>query len=142
LIKSFRPESGRIVLFTGDGHEPGKNSLEKIPPAISSDPNMLNLLVKPDQDASPDALGHGFHRYANSKLALVMFTHALNRRLQRDAQFKNITTVVMNPGNLTDSRALRINTPQKLVILSKFVLRPLGPLFKLSKLDLLRLNIE
>jgi len=131
LIKSFRPEGGRIILFTSDGHEPGKNGLEKIPPAISADPTQLDLLVKPAEDASPDALGHGFHRYANSKLALVMFTHALNRRLQRDAQLKNITTVVMNPGNLADSRALLVNTPRKLIILSKFVLRPLRPLFSM-----------
>ncbi|KAF4616258.1 hypothetical protein G7Y89_g15148 [Cudoniella acicularis] len=133
LIKSFRPEGGRIVLFTSDGHEPGKNGLEKIPPAIYADPTQLDLLVKPAEDASLDALGHGFHRYANSKLALVMFTHALNRRLQRDAQLKDITTVVMNPGNLADSRALLVNTPRKLIILSKFVLRPLRPL--LSMMD-------
>ncbi|KAH6655957.1 hypothetical protein BKA67DRAFT_657854 [Truncatella angustata] len=131
LIKSFRPEGGRIVLFTSDGHEPGKNGLEKIPPAISADPTQLELLVKPAKDASPDALGHGFHRYANSKLALVMFTHALNRRLQQDAQLKDITVVVTNPGNLADSRALLVNTPLKLTILSKFVLRPLRPLLSL-----------
>ena len=133
LIKSFRPEGGRIVLFTSDGHEPGKNGLEKIPPAISADVTQLDLLVKPAEDASPDTLGHGFHRYANSKLALVMFTHALNRRLERDAQLKNITVVVMNPGNLADSRALLVNTPRKLIILSKFVLRPLRPLLSMSK---------
>jgi NAD(P)-dependent dehydrogenase (short-subunit alcohol dehydrogenase family) len=133
LIRSFRPEGGRIVLFTSDGHEPGKNNLEKIPPAISASPAELDLLANPAEDASSDALGHGMHRYANSKLALVMFTHALNRRLQQDTRLKGITAVVMNPGNLADSRALLTNTPRKLIFLSKYVLGPLLPLFRFSK---------
>ncbi|TVY81461.1 WW domain-containing oxidoreductase [Lachnellula suecica] len=133
LIKNFRPEGGRILLFTSDGHEAGKNALEKFPPAICSDPTQLELLVKPAEDASPDAFGHGFHRYANSKLALVMFTHALNRRLERDFKLKKITVVVMNPGNMAESRALLVNTPWKLIILTKLVLRPLRPL--LSYMD-------
>ena len=37
----------------------------------------------------------------------------------------NITAVAINPGNLNDSRALRINTPQMLVYLSWLVIRPL-----------------
>lgn len=142
LINSFRPEGGRIVLFTSDGHEPGKNGLEKIPPAISADPTQLDLLVRPAEDASADGLGHGFHRYANSKLALVMLTHALNRRLQRDERLKDITVVVMNPGNLSDSRALLVNTPRKLVILSKFVIRPLRPLFTMRKSFVVRCVIR
>lgn len=133
LLGSFRPEGGRIVLFTSDGHEPGKNGLEKIPPSIPTDPAKLELLVKPGKDdPSIDALGHGFHRYANAKLATVMFTHALNRRLESSEQLKNITVVVTNPGNLADSRALRVNTPGKLVFLSTFVIRPLRPLLSLS----------
>lgn len=133
LLGSFRPEGGRIVLFSSDGHEPGKNGLEKIPPFIPTDPAKLELIVKPPaDDPSVGALGHGFHRYANSKLATVMFTHALNRRLQRHAQLKNITVVVMNPGNLSDSRALRVNTPRKLVMVSMFLLRPMRPLLSLG----------
>ncbi|ETS76484.1 hypothetical protein PFICI_11871 [Pestalotiopsis fici W106-1] len=134
LLGSFQESGGRVVLYTSDGHEPGKNGLEKIPPSIPADAAALDLLVKPSpDDPSIDALGHGFHRYANAKLALVMFTHALNRRLQKDAQLANITVVVTNPGNLADSRALTVNTPRKLIILSKFVLRPLRPL--LSMMD-------
>lgn len=133
LISSFQSEGGRIILFTSDGHEPGKNALEKIPPAVSSDLTQLQLLVKPGEDATNDALGHGMYRYANSKLALVMFTHALNRRLQQNTGLKNITAIVMNPGNLADSRALLVNTPYKLVFLRNFVLRPFLPLLRMSK---------
>lgn len=137
LLGSFRPEGGRIVLFTSDGHEPGKNALERIPPCIPTDSAKLELLVKPGNDnPSIDALGHGFHRYANAKLATVMFTHALNRRLKSSEKLKNITVVVTNPGNLADSRALRVNTPRKLVFLSTFVIRPLQPLLSLSMLCL------
>lgn len=129
LIASFRPEGGRIVLFSSDAHESGKNGLEKIPPLIPTDQAKLEQLVKPPQDdPAVDALGHGFHRYGNAKLATVMFTHALNRRLQQDDRLKNITVVVMNPGNLSDSRALRVNTPRKLIMISTLVLRPFRPL--------------
>jgi len=134
LITSFLPQGGRIVQFSSDGHESGKNPLEKFPPKIPSDPNQLDLLVKPAPDATNDVTGHGFHRYANSKLATVMFTHALNRRLQRDSQLKHITAIVMNPGNLFDSRALVVNTPLKLILLSKLVLRPMGKIFGISEL--------
>ncbi|KAG6354381.1 hypothetical protein INS49_004398 [Diaporthe citri] len=103
LIGCFRPEGGRIVLF-------------------SSDPSW-SISSSPEDDPAVDAFGHGLHRHANAKLASVMFTHALNRRLQQDDQLKNITVVVMNPGHLSDSRALRVNTPLKLVMLS-VVLRP------------------
>ncbi len=37
----------------------------------------------------------------------------------------NITAVAINPGNLSDSRALRTNTPRMLVYLSWLVIQPL-----------------
>lgn len=128
LLGSFRTQGGRIVLFSSDVHEPGKNGFEKIPPLIPTDPAELEHLVKPpEDDPAVDAFGHGLHRYANAKLATVMFTHALNRRLRQDDQLKNITVVVTDPGHLSDSRALRVNTPLKLAMLS-LVLRPFRPL--------------
>jgi len=39
--------------------------------------------------------------------------------------------VAINPGNLSDSRALRTNTPQMLVYMSKFVIGPLRPVLRL-----------
>lgn len=44
----------------------------------------------------------------------------------------NITAVAINPGNLSDSRALRTNTPQKLVYLSTLVIKPLRFLLRFT----------
>lgn len=41
-----------------------------------------------------------------------------------------ITAVAINPGNLSDSRALRVNTPLKLQMISRFIVRPLRPLLQ------------
>lgn len=82
LLPHFNPEKGgRIVLFSSDAHWPGKNGLEKLPPTIPED---LDLLVKPDilSEKSNEHFGHGFQRYANSKLAIVMWMYALNRYLE------------------------------------------------------------
>ena len=80
LLNSFGPSGGRIVLFSSDSHWPGKSSLAKYPPAIPDD---LDLLVKPAADESVDNFGWGFLRYANSKLAIVMWMYALNRALEK-----------------------------------------------------------
>lgn len=80
LLGSFAPNGGRVVLFSSDAHWPGKNSLEKYPPAI---PNDLELLVKPAADEPLDNFGRGFQRYAVSKLAMVMWMYALNRYLEK-----------------------------------------------------------
>lgn len=79
LLGTFSSDGGRIVLFSSDAHYPGKNSLEKYPPAI---PNNLELLAKPAADDPPDNLGRGFQRYAESKLAVVMWMYTLNRYLE------------------------------------------------------------
>lgn len=80
LLGSFGPNGGRVVLFSSDAHWPGKNSLEKYPPAI---PNDLQQLVKPAADDPPDNFGRGFQRYAVSKLAAVMWMYVLNRYLEK-----------------------------------------------------------
>lgn len=81
LLGNFQPEGGRIVLFSSDAHWPGKNGLEKYPPGV---PENLDLLVKPDTFHEPasEHFGRGFQRYANSKLATVMWMYALNRSLE------------------------------------------------------------
>lgn len=144
LLGSFSPNGGRIVLFTSDAHWPGKNSLEKIPPAIPAD---LQLLAKPPTDAQENHMAHGFNRYAVSKLVILMWTYALNRhiekvqirialagyanRIAKVPQYENITAVAINPGNLSDSRALRVNTPRMIQIMSKVVIQPMRPLLRL-----------
>jgi len=80
LIGSFGSGGGRVVLLASDAHLPGKNGLEKYPPAIPED---LELLVKPGPDKPVDNFGHGFHRYAVSKLAIVMWMYALNQHLEQ-----------------------------------------------------------
>lgn len=79
LLGSFGSDGGRVVLFSSDAHWTGKNSLEKYPPAIPDD---LELLVKPAADETSDNLGRGFQRYAVSKLAVVMWMYVLNRYLE------------------------------------------------------------
>ncbi|KAI0598821.1 short-chain dehydrogenase/reductase-like protein sdr [Biscogniauxia sp. FL1348] len=126
LLGSFDPEKGgRLILFTSDGHEDGKNGLQKYPPGIPDDIDAL-VQAKPDSDKQ----GRGFERYANSKLAVLMWTYALNRYLEKDAALSKITAVCIDPGSLVDSRALRTNTPQVLHYVQKFMLQPLRPLLR------------
>lgn len=80
LLGSFGSNGGRVVLFSTDAHWPGKNSLEKYPPAIPGD---LTMLVKPATDEPSDNFGRGFQRYAVSKLVVVMWMYALNRHLEK-----------------------------------------------------------
>ena len=144
LLNSFSPSGGRVVLFTSEAHWPGKNSLEKIPPAI---PSNLDQLAKPPTNVSEDHMARGFNLYAVSKLVILMWMYALNRRLEKvchranvyrahsnncpkNPKFANITAIAMNPGNLSDSRALRVNTPATLQIMSKFVIQPMRPLLR------------
>lgn len=68
------------MLFSSDSHWPGKNGMAKYPPAIPDD---LDLLVKPAADEPVDCFGRGFLRYANSKLAIVMWMYTLNRALEK-----------------------------------------------------------
>lgn len=80
LIDSFQSRLARIVLFSTDAVFPGQNSLEKLPPAIPDD---LNLLAHPSPDGKQDPFAYGFQRYANAKLAVVTWGLELNRRLEK-----------------------------------------------------------
>ncbi|CAG8979680.1 hypothetical protein HYALB_00003911 [Hymenoscyphus albidus] len=107
LLGSFRSD-GRIVFLASDAHYPGKNGLEKYPPGI---PDNIELLVKPEPDTAGEEVGRGFQRYGNSKLAVIMGTYELNRRLQQDPNLKDITAVALDPGGLPDSKAMRSGVP-------------------------------
>ena len=78
LLGYFHSDGGRVVLFSSDAHWQGKNGLEKYPPTIPDD---LDLLGKPGPDPTSDNLGRGFQRYARAKLAIVAWMYALNRYL-------------------------------------------------------------
>ncbi|KAJ5081134.1 NAD(P)-binding protein [Penicillium angulare] len=121
---------GRIVLFGSDTIFPGQSPLEKYPPLLPDD---LQELAKPTPETDGDHAGHGFQRYSLSKLAIVTWMYALNDHLQKpeNSHLRNITAIAINPGNLTDSRALRTNTPFMIRNMSRFLIRPLRPLFSL-----------
>ncbi|KAK5632851.1 hypothetical protein RRF57_008565 [Xylaria bambusicola] len=147
LLGSFGPRGGRLVLFTSDCHYPGRNTLEIYPPGLPVD---LDELIRADPDT--DKRGRGFQNYANSKLAILMWTYALNRYLEmvgitqairscnreafkltdfQDDQFSKISAVAIDPGSIADSRALRTNTPVTLSYMQRFVLQPLWPILRL-----------
>ncbi|KAK3385479.1 hypothetical protein B0H63DRAFT_543820 [Podospora didyma] len=102
--------------------------MEVIPPTIPAEMDKLDLLVKPlpDDPAVANHHGYGSYRYGMSKLAGVMWGHALNRRLEKDqdAKLQNITVAILNQGGITDLRAMPRNTPRGMVVISK-VMRPL-----------------
>jgi NAD(P)-dependent dehydrogenase (short-subunit alcohol dehydrogenase family) len=78
LVDEFGTDGGRIVFLSSNAHWPGKNQLEKHPPDLPDD---LDLLVKVSSDS--DKAGRGFQRYANSKLAITSYMYALNRHLEK-----------------------------------------------------------
>lgn len=80
LLESFVSTNDRIVSLSSDAHWPGKIGLEKYPPSLPVD---FQLLVKPAIDEPADNFGRGFQRYANSKLAIVTWTYALNNHLAK-----------------------------------------------------------
>ncbi|KAK4214751.1 hypothetical protein QBC37DRAFT_341339 [Rhypophila decipiens] len=130
LLGSFGPEGGRVLLISSDSHWPGKNNMEKYPPSLGPD---MDLLVKPAElDSADDVQGRGYQRYATSKLALTTWGYALNRYLQKQEKLSKITAISMNPGNFPDSRALTRNTPVSLHELQRDVLVPQLPNLRLQ----------
>ncbi|EED15842.1 short-chain dehydrogenase, putative [Talaromyces stipitatus ATCC 10500] len=139
--------NARILVLASDAHYPGKNSLEKYPPALpevngQNDQGDFDILIYPETKTKNDPMGYGFQRYANSKLAIVAWMYALNRRLyiattnvagdNNHRQLKEgITAIAVNPGNLGDSRALRSNTPTSLRVMSRVIIKPLSPLLRI-----------
>ncbi|KAL9126842.1 MAG: hypothetical protein Q9217_004169 [Psora testacea] len=125
---SFGSKGGRVVLLSSDAHWAGKKSLEKHRPVIPED---LQLLVNPAPQDPTDNFARGFQRYANSTLAIAMWMYALNRYSEKDPKLSNITAVAMNPGNLSDTRPLPMNTLRMLTYMSKLIIRPPKPLLRL-----------
>jgi NAD(P)-dependent dehydrogenase (short-subunit alcohol dehydrogenase family) len=146
--------NARVILFASDAHFPGKNSLEKYPPSLpevkeqageAEGTKEYDSLVHLDGNGKDDPLGRGFQRYANSKLAIISWMYALNRHIHHAAAAAHaeseqgtkshlpdgITAIAVNPGNLSDSRALRVNTPASLQMVSRVIIRPLRPLLRL-----------
>lgn len=78
LLGSFNKDAGRVILISSDCHCPGRNPMEKYPPVIPED---MNMLVQPIIDN--DKSGQGYQRYATAKLALTTWMYALNRHLEK-----------------------------------------------------------
>ncbi|KAI0009267.1 putative short-chain dehydrogenase [Xylariaceae sp. FL0662B] len=118
LIGSFASE-GRIVLFSTIGHYRKPNAMTSYLPEIPDDIDQLN-----HPPSSKDKQGRGFQRYANSKLVVTTWMYPLNRYLQQNPNFKDITVVAINPGGLGDSRCFTTNTSLSVKLAQKFVLKP------------------
>jgi NAD(P)-dependent dehydrogenase (short-subunit alcohol dehydrogenase family) len=83
LLRSMDPETGRVVMLSSEVHDPEHpNAFSKLGAELPSDEN-LDSLIKPGADEAGTEHDMGWRRYANSKLANVMFMRSLNRRLQQ-----------------------------------------------------------
>ncbi|KAI1213587.1 putative short-chain dehydrogenase [Annulohypoxylon truncatum] len=118
LIGSFASD-GRIVLFSSIGHYRKPNAMTSYLPDIPDDIDLLN-----HPPSGKDKHDLGFQRYANSKLVITTWMYPLNRYLQQNPRFKNITAVAINPGGLGDSRCFTTNTARSTQLAQRFVLKP------------------
>jgi NAD(P)-dependent dehydrogenase (short-subunit alcohol dehydrogenase family) len=83
LLRSMDPETGRVVMLSSEVHDPEHpNAFSKLGAELPSDEN-LDSLIRPGADEAGTEHDMGWRRYANSKLANVMFMRSLNRRLQQ-----------------------------------------------------------
>lgn len=83
LLRSMDPETGRVVMLSSEVHDPEHtNALAKLGAELPPDEN-LDSLIKPGPDTAGTEHDMGWRRYANSKLANVMFMQSLNQRLQQ-----------------------------------------------------------
>ncbi|KAJ9482506.1 hypothetical protein VN97_g10922 [Penicillium thymicola] len=105
LLRSMDPQTGRVVMLSSEVHDPEhSNALSKLGANLPSN-DSLDTLVNPGADEAGTEHDMGWQRYANSKLANVMFMQSLNKRLQQNPQFNQITVTAMDPGGLVNSRA-------------------------------------
>jgi WW domain-containing oxidoreductase len=83
LLRSMDREAGRIVMLSSEVHDPERTSpLSKLGAKLPANDN-LDVLIKPGPDEVGTEHDMGWRRYANSKLANVMFMQSLNQRLQK-----------------------------------------------------------
>lgn len=83
LLPSMNRQSGRIIMLGSEVHDPQhQNPLSRLGASLPTDEN-LEELIKPGPDSPGTEHDMGWRRYANSKLANVMFMHSLNERLQK-----------------------------------------------------------
>lgn len=79
LLGSMDINTGRIVLIGSEAHDSkNTNAFNTLGAGL---PENLEELVAPTADKPGKELARGFQRYANAKLATVMFMHMLNGKL-------------------------------------------------------------
>ncbi|RDW83043.1 hypothetical protein BP5796_04534 [Coleophoma crateriformis] len=100
LLDAMNKSTGRIVLLGSVVHDGAEKFGAKFP-------DDLEKVIKPPSDKPGEEFAQGFQRYANSKLANVMFMLTLNKRLAKDPSLKGITAVAVNPGDMPTSRAFQ-----------------------------------
>ncbi|KAB8296005.1 hypothetical protein EYC80_008818 [Monilinia laxa] len=132
----LRLTGGESSCWGSDAHFPGKSGLEKYPPLLPDD---LDLLVKPGPDREGEETGRGFQRYGISKVVAIMGMYQLNARLQKSPSphLRKITALALDPGGLPDSRCMSSGSdvPAMWTFLMKGILNPLflgllRPVFK------------
>ncbi|KAJ5087244.1 hypothetical protein N7456_010860 [Penicillium angulare] len=105
LLPSMNRSNGRIVMLSSEFHDPqNHNPLSALGAQLPVNDH-LDELIKPHADDTGKEHDMGWRRYANSKLANVMFMESLNKRLQKSPELKEITVTAMDPGGIVDSRA-------------------------------------
>ncbi|KAJ5961370.1 Short-chain dehydrogenase/reductase SDR [Penicillium vulpinum] len=111
LLPSMDPETGRVVMLSSEVHDPEhSNALAKLGAELPPSGN-LDVLIHPGADEAGTEHDMGWQRYANSKLANVMFMQSLNQRLQQNPKFRKVTVTAMDPGGLVNSRAHIVQRP-------------------------------
>ncbi|KAJ5524014.1 hypothetical protein N7494_010664 [Penicillium frequentans] len=131
LLPTMNRKSGRIIMLGSEIHDPQHhNPLSGMGASLPTDGN-LEELIKPGPDPPGTEYDMGWRRYANSKLANVMFMHSLNKRLQNDKLSSAITAIAMDPGAIVDSRAHQIHRrfTNRLVFAMMRFLHPVLALF-------------
>jgi NAD(P)-dependent dehydrogenase (short-subunit alcohol dehydrogenase family) len=109
LVRSMDREKGRIVMLSSEVHDPEHtNPLSKLGAKLPAN-DELDELIKPSPDETGTEHDMGWRRYANSKLANVMFMQSLNQRLQQacinsDLISKDVADSVLRTPNSTRLR--------------------------------------
>lgn len=95
LLKPYLASDARIVITSSGTHDPAQKTM--IPDAVFES---AELLAHPTDHDGYEIKQRGAQRYSSSKLANVLFTYALERRLKggRDAGHNSLTVVTMDPG--------------------------------------------
>ncbi|KAI1073738.1 dehydrogenase/reductase [Whalleya microplaca] len=115
LLYPYLAQDARVVVTSSGTHDPAQNS--GLPDAVYN--TAEELVDPPPSDAS------GRRHYANSKLANVLWTYALHRRLVQRGPGRNITVNAFDPGLMPGSGLVREGTKTEQFLWNKVMPRAL-----------------